>query len=116
MENSYNYKTESFGVVNGGNVSGTLSVDLSQGTLFTFTLTGSSSVDFINWREGQRVQFFVYSNGSHNITAMTISGGGDVYTDGGTIPAPTNNGYTLYTGVIMNGDMILLEDKNLAAI
>ena len=115
-ENTYNYKTESFGVVSGGNVSGTIQVDLSQGTLYTFSLTGSTSVEFINWREGQRVQFFVYSNGSHNITAMTISGGGDVYASGGTLPAPTNNGYTLYTGVIMNGDMILLEDKNLAAI
>jgi hypothetical protein len=116
VENSHTYLTESFGVVNVGSVSGTISVDLSLGTLYTFTLTGSSSVDFINWKEGQRVQFFVYSNGSHNITAMTISGGGDVYADGGTLPAPTNNGYTLYTGVILNGDMILLEDKSLAAI
>lgn len=117
VENSHTYKVESFDVIAAGNVGGTISVDLSLGTLFTFTLTGSSSVDMVNGREGQRVQFFVYSTGGHSITAITINSGlGSVYTANGNLPSPTNNGYTLYTGVIMGGNMILLEDKSLAAV
>lgn len=102
-------------VIQAGSVAGSINVDLSSGDQFLFTLTGNTSVSFINKKEGQRVLFFVYSTGTHNITAMTITGG-SVYTTGGSLPTPTNNGYTMYEGWVMGGNMILLEHDGLAAI
>lgn len=116
VENSHAFGNITQPVINAGNVGGgTISVDLSQGDQFIFSLTGTSGVSFINKQEGQRCLFFVYSNGAHNISAMTINSG-SVYTTGGNLPTPTNNGYTMYEGWVMNGDMILLEHDGLDAI
>ncbi len=116
-ENSHTYKVNSQNVVTGGTITAaSIDVDLSQGDLYTFTLSAATSVNFTNWRQGQRVVFFVYSDGSHNISAMTISGGGDVYTPGGSLPTPTNNGYTLYQGYVIDGNLLLLETDNLVAL
>jgi len=111
-ENSHTYKTETFDTISGGSVSGVVSVDLSQGTLYKFSITGNiTSVDFINWREGQRAEFIVENTGSYTISAMTISGGGSVYVQGGSVN-PTNNAFTKYRGVIVDGDMFLNEELN----
>jgi len=112
VDNSHTLRTETFDTISGGSVSGVVSVDLSQGTLYKFSITGNiTSVDFINWREGQRAEFIVENTGSYTISAMTISGGGSVYVQGGSVN-PTNNAFTKYRGVIVDGDMFLNEELN----
>jgi hypothetical protein len=60
-DNAHTFKTESFNVIAGGNVTGSASVDCTLGTIFTFTMTGNVSVDFLNPRVGQRFIFIVYN-------------------------------------------------------
>jgi hypothetical protein len=115
VENTYTYKTKSFGVVNAGSVSGSIDVDLSQGTLFYFTITGNTTPNFINWREGQQIQFWVDNDGSHTVPTATISGGGVVYAKAGTLN-PTNNEITGYYGTIINGNLFLDEHLNFQAV
>jgi hypothetical protein len=115
MENQFTYKTKSFGVVNAGSVSGSIDVDLSQGSLFYFTITGNTTPNFINWREGQQIQFWVDNDGSHTVPTATISGGGVVYAKAGTLN-PTNNEITGYYGTIVNGNLFLDEHLNFQAV
>jgi len=114
-DNIHTYKTKSFDVVNAGAVSGSIDVDLSLGTLFYFEMTGNTTPNFINWREGQQIQFWVFNNGSHNVPTITISGGGSVYAKAGAVN-PTNNERTGYYGTIVNGDMYLDEHLNFQAL
>jgi len=109
-------KILSVDTVTASGVSGAVDFDLSQGSQFQTTLSGNSSVNFINWREGQILSWWVYNDGTNTISAMTISGGGSVYCQGGSLPNPTNNGYSYYTGTIYNGNLILLEHLNFQAV
>lgn len=111
VENSHNFKTESFNVTNSGSVGGNIDVDCSLGTLFYFTITADTTPNFINWKEGQRLQFWVDNSGTFTVPTATISGGGSVYSKGGTIN-PTNNEITAYYGTIVNGNMFLDEHLN----
>lgn len=112
VDNIHTLRTETFDTISGGSVSGVVSVDLSLGTIYKFSITGNiTSVDFTNWREGQRVEFIVENTASYTISAMTITGGGQIYTKGGTVN-PTNNAFTKYKGVIVDGDMFLNEELN----
>ena len=114
-DNLHTYKTETFGVTNAGTVGGTFNVDLSLGTLYTFSMSANCSPNFINWREGQRVTFIVNNTGTHTVPTMTITGGGSVYIPGGSAN-PTNNGITQYNGFIVNGDMYLTEILNFQVV
>jgi hypothetical protein len=115
-ENLHAYGTISRDVAAGGNVSGTTSVDLSNNSIFTFSITGNlTSVDFTNWREGGIYTFFVENTGSFTISTMTISGGGSVYAKGGSFN-PTSNGFTKYTGIVINGNMILNEELDFQVV
>jgi hypothetical protein len=111
VENSHNFKTESFGVINAGSVGGSIDVDCSLGTLFYFTITANTTPNFINWKEGQRVQFWIDNSGSFTVPTATITGGGSVYAKSGTLN-PTNNEITSYYGTIVNGNMFLDEHLN----
>jgi hypothetical protein len=115
FDNHHTYQVESFDVFNAGAVSGNIDVDLSKASLYYFELTGNTTPNFINWVEGQRVQFWVFNNGTHTIPTITISGGGDVYAKAGSVN-PTNNGRTGYYGTIVNGDMYLDEHLNFQAL
>lgn len=115
-ENSHTNKVKSFDVINGGSVGGgVVDVDLSLGTLFIFTMTGDTSPNFINWREGQQIQFWVVNTSNYAVPAATISGGGDVYAKAGTI-SPTNNATSGYYGTIINGDLYLDEHLNFQVV
>jgi hypothetical protein len=114
-DNTYTKKVKSFGVVNAGAVSGSIDVDLSTGSLFYFELTGNTTPNFTNWREGQEFNVFVFNNGTHTVPDITITGGGAVYVKGGGVN-PTNNERTYYTGTIINGDCWLDEHLNFTAI
>ena len=103
-------------VINAGNVSGSLSVDLSQGKWFIFSLTGDVSVTLSNEKEGQEFIFWVYSNGNYAVTNMTLSSGGDVYSKGGVLPNPANNAWNLYRAFVLNGGLVLTELDNFSAI
>lgn len=116
VQNIHTFKTKSFDVINGGSVGGgVVNVDLSLGTLFIFTMTGNTSPNFINWREGQQIQFWVVNTSNYSVPAATISGGGDVYAKGGSI-APTNNATSGYYGTIINGDLYLDEHLNFQVV
>ena len=103
-------------VINAGNVSGSLSVDLSQGRWFIFTLTGDVSVELSNEKEGEEFVFWVYSNGSYAVTSMTLTSGGNVYSVGGNLPNPNNNSWNLYRGFVINGGLVLTEIGNFSAV
>lgn len=103
-------------VINAGNVSGGISVDLSLGRWFIFTLTGDVSVSLSNEKEGEEFLFWVYSNGNYSINSMTLTSGGNIYCKGGTLPNPANNAWNLYRGFVINGGLILTELDNFAAI
>ena len=103
-------------VINGGNVSGGISVDLSLAHWFIFTLTGNVSVSLSNEKEGEEFLFWVYSNGNYSINSMTLTSGGNIYCKGGNLPNPANNAWNLYRGFVINGGMVLTELDNFSAI
>ena len=103
-------------VINVGEVSGSLSVDLSQGRWFIFTLIGDVSVILSNEKEGETFLFWVYSNGNYAVNSMTLTSGGNVYSVGGVLPNPANNAWNLYQAYIINGGLILTEIDNFSAV
>ena len=103
-------------VINVGEVSGSLSVDLSQGRWFIFTLIGDVSVILSNEKEGETFLFWVYSNGNYAVNDMVLTSGGNVYSQGGTLPNPANNAWNFYQGYVINGGMVLTELDNFSAI
>jgi hypothetical protein len=103
-------------VVNAGNVSGTITVDLSQGHWYIFTLIGNVSVTLENEQAGARYLFWVYSNGNYAVSSMSLASGGNIYSQGGSLPNPANNSWNLYEGFVINGGMILTELDNFSAI
>jgi len=103
-------------VINAGNVSGTITVDLSGGHWYIFTLTGNVSVTLENEQAGARYLFWVYSNGNYSVNAMSLASGGNIYCKGGSLPNPANNAWNLYEGIVINGGMVLTELDNFSAI
>lgn len=103
-------------VVNAGNVSGSITVDLSQGHWYEFQLTGNVSVTLSNERQGATYLFWVYSNGNYAVNSMTLSSGGNIYSKGGALPNPANNAWNLYKAYVINGGMVLTEIDNFSAI
>ena len=99
-----------------GSVSGSVSIDLSLGHWFIFTLTGNISLSLSNEKEGEEFLFWVYSNGNYSINSMTLTSGGNIYCKGGTLPNPANNAWNLYRGFVVNGGMVLTELDNFSAI
>ena len=116
MENQHTYLTKTFTVVDGGTVGGgDINVDLSLGTLYKFSLSGTVGINFINGREGQQVQFWVDNLSNYDVSGATISGGGSVYAKAGNIN-PTHNQISGYYGTIVSGDMFLDEHLNFQAV
>jgi len=114
-DNIHTFKTESFNVINVGNVSGSIDVDCSLGTIFTFTMVGDTTPNFINARTGQRFVFIVY-NTTYNVPTATVGGvSGTVFAKNGTI-SPSNNGYTKYTATYDGARMFLDEELGFAAV
>lgn len=103
-------------VTDGGSVSGSIPVDLSVSRWFKFELIGDASVVFSNVVEGSTYLFWVYATGSYTVSSMTISGGGSVYSVGGTLPNPNNNSWNLYQAYAVNGDLVLTEIGNFSAV
>ena len=99
-------------VVIGGNVSGTLSVDLSVGKTFEFTLTGDVDVTLNNGLDGERYIFVVTNSGSNNVNSITLGTGGNVYCEGGTLPNVTNNGTDIFEGNFIGNDLYLYAHQN----
>jgi len=99
-----------------GSVSGSVSIDLSLGHWFIFTLTGNISLSLSNEKEGEEFLFWVYSNGNYSINSMTLTSGGNIYCRGGSLPNPANNSWNLYRAFVINGGMVLTELDNLSSI
>ena len=103
-------------VVDGGSISGAQSIDLSLGHWFIFTLTGNVSISFSNEKEGEEYLFWIYSNGNYSVNNMTLTSGGNIYCQGGSLPNPANNKWNFYRGFVINGGMVLTELGNFSAI
>ena len=115
-DNIHTYKTETFDVINAGNVSGSIDVDCSLGTIYKFTMIGNTTPNFINVRDGQRFIFIIYNNGSFTVPTATVGGvSSTVYAKNGSIN-PTNNGYTKYTATYDGTYMFLDEELAFSAI
>lgn len=117
-DNIHTFLTETFNVVDAGNVSGSISVDCSTGTIFLFTLIGNTTPNFTNVRDGQRFIFIVYNNGSWTVPTATVNGvAGTVFSKNSTIN-PTNNSYSKYTATYSSaangGNGALFLDEELA--
>lgn len=93
-------------LIDGGDVSGTTSVDLSVGRFFKFRLVDDIAVNFTGNKEGERYVFWVFAVGSNTITSMSVSGG-NVYAPGGSLPNPANNKWNLYEAISINGDIVI---------
>lgn len=115
VDNSHTKRTESFDVIAVGNVGGTIDVDCSLGTIFTFALTADTTPNFINLRSGQRF-IFIVENTTFNVPTATINGvGGNVYAKNGTI-SPSNNSITKYTATYDGTRMFLDEELQFDAV
>ena len=106
-DNLHTYYTHSFNVVNAGSVGGSVNVDCSLGSIYTFTLTANTTPNFINFRDGQQIRF-VITNTTYSVPSATISGGGNVYAKNGTI-SPSNNSKTIYYATFISGDVYIDE-------
>lgn len=102
-------------VLDGGQVSGTISVDLSLSHWFKFELIGDVAVTLNNGSDGETYLWWVYANSSYGLTSITYTGG-NVYSVGGSIPNPNNNSWNLYQGYAINGDLIMTLIGNFSAI
>ena len=115
-ESLHVYNQFSHEIIALGNVSGVVSLNLRLGSVFTFTMVGTiTSLDFIGWREGGDYKFWVDNSGNNNISAATIDGSGDVLAKAGALN-PTNNGFTKYTGTVINGNMVLNEELDFQVV
>ena len=103
-------------VVNAGNVSGAVSVDLSAGKTFEFTLTGDIDVTLNNGLDGERYIFLVTNSGSNNVSSMTLGTGGNVYAEGGSLPNVTNNGTDIFEGHFIGNDLYLYAHTNFGVV
>lgn len=103
-------------VINAGEISGVVNVDLSQGRWFRFILIGNVEVTLNNEAEGEEYLFWVYANSGFAVDSITMSSGRLVYAKSGNIPNPTNNAYNLYKGYVIDGGMVLTLDNNYSAL
>ena len=115
VDNSYNDRTEVFKVINVGEVAGDVDVDCSLGTIFTFTMGGDVSPNFINWKEGQRIHFVVNNPAAYAVPTASVDGAQKVYAKNGTLN-PSNNAYTKYNGVFIGGFLYLNEETGFSLV
>jgi len=99
-------------VVAAGNVTGSLTVDLSTGNVFTFTLVGNVDVTLENALDGEKFYFIVTNDGSHNVDSITVTGG-TFYGVGSTVPNVTNNGTDVFEAICVGSDIYMWSHKNM---
>lgn len=118
-DNIHIYGTESKSTITGLTATGSVSVDLSTASVFEFDITGNiTDITFTNWREGGIYEFVVHNTGSYTITSSGVRLDGvanTIYAKGGSLN-PTNNGYTFYRMMIVNGIGWLNEHLNFQAL
>lgn len=116
VDNSYTRKTEVFNVYSqGAGVSGNIDIDCSLATIFTFDMTGDTTPNFINWKDGQRITFVINNTGAFAVPAATLDGLNKVYAKNGTIN-PTNSSVSKYNGVFIGGYLYLNEELNFQVV
>lgn len=116
VQNIHTFKTESFNVVDAGQVGGSVNVNCSLGTIFLFEMTANTTPNFTNLRVGQRLTFIVNNTGTFTVPTATVGGvAGTVYAKGGTLN-PSNNGYTKYQATYADGILWLDEETNFQAV
>lgn len=99
-------------VVAAGNVTGSLTVDLSTGNVFTFTLVGNVDVTLQNALDGEKFYFIVTNADSHNVDSIVVTGG-TFYGVGSTVPNVTNNGIDVFEAICVGSDIYMWTHKNM---
>jgi len=97
------------------NLSGdTFTIDWNNGNSQKVYMTGATSLDFTNVRDGAQYRLQVVNGGSHTITGATASGY-SVLCEGGNIPNITNNGVDLCVLEVMDTDILVRHFANFSA-
>jgi len=99
-------------VVAAGNVTGSLTVDLSTGNVFTFTLVGNVDVTLQNALDGEKFYFIVTNADSHNVDSIAVTGG-TFYGVGYTVPNVTTNGIDVFEAICVGSDIYMWTHKNM---
>lgn len=99
-------------VVAAGNVTGSLTVDLSTGNVFTFTLVGNVDVTLENALDGEKFYFIVTNADSHNVDSIAVTDG-TFYGVGSTVPNVTNNGTDVFEAICVGSDIYMWTHKNM---
>jgi hypothetical protein len=99
-------------VIAGGDISGTVTVDLSVGNMFAFTLVGNVDVTIENALDGEKFYFIVTNSGSNNVDSIAVTGG-TFYGVGSTVPNVTNNGIDVFEAICVGSDIYMWSHKNM---
>lgn len=94
-----------------GSVSGAISVDLSTGHHFTFTLAGNVDVTLTNPTDGERYAFIV-TNGANYLVDSIVVTGGTMYLEDGSVPNVTPNKTDIFEAICVGTDLYLYSPKN----
>jgi len=96
------------------NLSGdTFTIDWNEGNLQKIYMTGDTTLDFSNVKNGATYKLQVENGGTHSITGVTSSGF-TILCEGGSIPNITNNGVDLCVLEVMDTDILVRHFANFA--
>ena len=101
--------------VNAGSVSGAVSVDLSTGHHFTFTLGGNVDVTLSNPTDGERYVFIVTNGANYNVDSIVVTGG-TMYLEGEALPNVGNTATDIFEAICVGTDIYLYSFKNFGTV
>ena len=98
-----------------GSVTGAVSVDLSTGHHFTFTLGGDVDVTLTNPNDGVRYVFVVTNGANYNVNSIVVTGG-VMYLEGGALPNVGNTATDIFEAICIGSDLYLYSHQNFSTV
>lgn len=98
-----------------GSVSGAVSVDLSTGHHFTFTLGGNVDVTLTNPTDGERYVFVVTNGANYSVDSIVVTGG-TMYLEGEALPNVGNAATDIFEAFCVGADLYLYSHKNFGTV
>jgi hypothetical protein len=99
-------------VIAGGDISGTVTVDLSVGNMFAFTLVGNVDVTIENALDGEKFYFVVTNGGNYDVQNFTVTGG-NFYGEGASFPNVTHNHTDVFEAICVGSDVYMWSHKRM---
>lgn len=96
----------------GGIVSGAVTIDLSIGNTFVFTLGGDVDVTLENAKDGEKFYFVVENGNNFNVNSFAITGGSIISTPTNP-PHVTHNSTDIFEAICVGNDLFMWTHKNL---